>query len=227
MGTYTSNYNLFMPSIGEQGWGELVNENFITIDTTMSGLTTRVGTLESETDAVEERVGTLESKVSLLETEIGFIYVDVSPYGEVPIGTFTISVDNTNVTLSSTPTMNVYKEYYTPTISVNGLTYSLKRGFKTDNVVYGTISGNISVTTLEGEYKTGRYTLSLYVNDIKVETSGTATTATATRSFNFEDVSINVGDTIKASVVQTQTVTFPIVALTLTLNDISGNLYLS
>lgn len=33
MGTYTANYNLFMPSVGEQGWGDLVNGNFSTIDT--------------------------------------------------------------------------------------------------------------------------------------------------------------------------------------------------
>ena len=32
MGTYTTNKNLFMPTIGEQGWGELVNGNFETID---------------------------------------------------------------------------------------------------------------------------------------------------------------------------------------------------
>ena len=46
MGTYTSNYNLFLPTVGEQGWGDLVNGNFSTIDTTMSELNTRVGTLE-------------------------------------------------------------------------------------------------------------------------------------------------------------------------------------
>ena len=61
MGTYTTNYNLFMPSIGEQGWGELVNGNFVTIDSAMDGLNTRVGTLETETDAIEERVTTLEA----------------------------------------------------------------------------------------------------------------------------------------------------------------------
>ena len=64
MGTYTSNYNLFMPSIGEQGWGDLVNGNFTTIDTTMKGLNNRIGTLETEGDAVAQRVGTLESQVS-------------------------------------------------------------------------------------------------------------------------------------------------------------------
>ena len=48
MGTYTTNYNLFMPTVGEQGWGELVNENFTTIDTTMAGLNTRLTAVENE-----------------------------------------------------------------------------------------------------------------------------------------------------------------------------------
>ena len=61
MGTYTTNYNLFMPTIGEQGWGELINGNFTTIDTTMAGLNTRVGTLEIETTHIYGRVTTLEA----------------------------------------------------------------------------------------------------------------------------------------------------------------------
>ena len=47
MGTYTTNYNLFMPTVGENGWGELVNGNFATIDTTMKGLDSRIETLEN------------------------------------------------------------------------------------------------------------------------------------------------------------------------------------
>ena len=46
MGTYTVNYNLFMPTVGEQGWGELVNGNFTTIDTTIKRLSDTIGTLE-------------------------------------------------------------------------------------------------------------------------------------------------------------------------------------
>ena len=34
MGTYTTKLNLYKPTIGEQGWGELVNENFDKIDAT-------------------------------------------------------------------------------------------------------------------------------------------------------------------------------------------------
>ena len=47
MGTYTTNYNLFMPTIGETGWGELVNGNFVSIDNSMKGLSTRIETLEN------------------------------------------------------------------------------------------------------------------------------------------------------------------------------------
>ena len=47
MGTYTTNYQMYMPTIGEQGWGELVNGNFTTIDMTMKGLNARLTTVES------------------------------------------------------------------------------------------------------------------------------------------------------------------------------------
>ena len=50
MGTYTNNYNLFLPTVGEQGWGELVNGNFTTIDTTMKSLDTRLTAVENEVD---------------------------------------------------------------------------------------------------------------------------------------------------------------------------------
>ena len=48
MGTYTTNYNLFMPTVGETGWGTLVNGNFATIDTTMKSLSNRITAVENE-----------------------------------------------------------------------------------------------------------------------------------------------------------------------------------
>ena len=48
MGTYTTNYNLFMPTVGETGWGTLVNTNFSTIDTTMKALSNRITAVENE-----------------------------------------------------------------------------------------------------------------------------------------------------------------------------------
>ena len=48
MGTYTTNYNLFMPTVGETGWGTLVNTNFSTIDSTMKSLSNRITAVEGE-----------------------------------------------------------------------------------------------------------------------------------------------------------------------------------
>ena len=48
MGTYTTNYQLYMPSVGETGWGILVNGNFTTIDTAMKGLSNRITVVENE-----------------------------------------------------------------------------------------------------------------------------------------------------------------------------------
>ena len=48
MGTYTTNYQLYMPTVGETGWGTLVNTNFSTIDTTMKGLNNRITAVENE-----------------------------------------------------------------------------------------------------------------------------------------------------------------------------------
>ena len=47
MGTYTTNYNLFMPTVGETGWGELVNENFETIDAELKSLNTKLASTVS------------------------------------------------------------------------------------------------------------------------------------------------------------------------------------
>ena len=48
MGTYTTNYQLYMPTVGEIGWGTLVNGNFSTIDTTMKNLSNRIAAVENE-----------------------------------------------------------------------------------------------------------------------------------------------------------------------------------
>ena len=48
MGTYTTNYNLYMPTIGETGWGTLINGNYQTIDSTMKGLSNRITAVENE-----------------------------------------------------------------------------------------------------------------------------------------------------------------------------------
>lgn len=48
MGTYTTNYQLYMPTVGENGWGTLINGNYQTIDATMKGLSNRITAVENE-----------------------------------------------------------------------------------------------------------------------------------------------------------------------------------
>ena len=73
MGTYTANYQLYMPTVGEQGWGELMNGNLTTIDTTMKSLSNSIGTLETETDAFDSRIKALEKTIpeeGVIDSEI-------------------------------------------------------------------------------------------------------------------------------------------------------------
>ena len=96
MGTYTTNYNLFMPSIGEQGWGDLVNGNFTTIDTTMNSLNTKVGTLETEMDAVEEKVTALEP-LSIIQVDSNknvTFPAGITAIGGITFNTVTVSPSN-------------------------------------------------------------------------------------------------------------------------------------
>lgn len=72
MGTYTTNYNLYMPTIGEQGWGDLINGNYQTIDTTMKSLSNSIGTLETETTTFDERITVLENNTSNLGKTLSY-----------------------------------------------------------------------------------------------------------------------------------------------------------
>ena len=112
MGTYTANYQLYMPTIGEQGWGELINGNYQTIDTTMKSFSNRIGTLETETDALaamandhEERITTLEDTiedtiisgegdVTFASINPGYIYVPVNKTYGVPLINISKSYQN-------------------------------------------------------------------------------------------------------------------------------------
>ena len=149
MGTYTTNYQLYMPSIGEQGWGELVNGNFSTIDTTIKGLDTRVGTLETETDAVEERVTALEAG-EFESADIGTLKVDsiVMPtlsyngYANIEALGTSSGIHNMSVTLFSSPF---------PISGVISLKTNTDKGAKVDII---TTSGTVThtLTTTQTEY---------------------------------------------------------------------------
>ena len=70
MGTYTTNYNLFMPTVGETGWGTLVNENFSIIDSKMKEISTKV-------DSIDTEISTLKTSfTATYYTVVNFTCVD-------------------------------------------------------------------------------------------------------------------------------------------------------
>ena len=153
MGTYTANYQLYMPSIGEQGWGDLMNGNLTTIDTTMAGLNTRVGTLETETDAVAQRVTTIEEVVSNggaiksssitnsgSITSTGVINANGGIKGNLTgkinvnatlsntgfvVGSYNVSIAQRNLSTSIPVTYTVTEKYSTFPLNLDTCTYSL------------------------------------------------------------------------------------------------------
>ena len=54
MGTYTPNYNLYMPSVGEQGWGDLVSNNFEILDTVILN---NLNNLQDQIDVINTNIG--------------------------------------------------------------------------------------------------------------------------------------------------------------------------
>ena len=96
MGTYTANYQLYMPSIGEQGWGDLMNGNLTTIDTTMNGLSNRITTCEgygSRITAIENEVNGNLSCTSV--TTSGTITSGGKITGNGGVGTTTLTTSGT------------------------------------------------------------------------------------------------------------------------------------
>ena len=209
MGTYTTNYNLFMPSIGEQGWGTLVNGNFSTIDTTMKELDTRLITVENEVNGnlsctSVTTSGTIES-MGLITANGGVkgaLYVNgqittikMSNYSPVYAGTLeqtiTVSCRYNATSTSSTIIASA------PTIL--SITYPVRVGpgiyirtasdIKSGSI--GSVSRSVSLTvtnaSLSSEKKTrGR----LYVNGSsigEVVASGISNTSTATYTINSGD----------------------------------------
>ena len=100
MGTYTTNYNLFMPAIGEQGWGTLVNGNFTTIDNTMKGLDTRLTAVESE---VNGNLNCTSVTTSGTITSMGVITANGGVNGKINVDSYGEDANNLKLLTVSIP----------------------------------------------------------------------------------------------------------------------------
>ena len=77
MGTYTPNYNLYMPEVGETGWGQLVSNNFAIIDgmDKIDSITTTFTVLTSTTVNIDSSYITYDSTTI---SSYAYIYSDIS-----------------------------------------------------------------------------------------------------------------------------------------------------
>ena len=77
MGSYTPNYNLYMPDVGETGWGQLVSNNFAIIDgmDKIDSITTTFTILTSTTTNIDSSYITYDS---ITTSSYAYIYSDTS-----------------------------------------------------------------------------------------------------------------------------------------------------
>lgn len=131
MGTYTTNYNLFMPTVGETGWGTLVNTNFSTIDSTMKGLNDRITAVENEVNGalsctsvttsgkitgnggIAGTIGTFSGAVTgstingATITSTKFNGATIAANGNITAGTYNGVVIKSSGTITVTPTSSI------------------------------------------------------------------------------------------------------------------------
>lgn len=173
MGTYTANYQLYMPTIGEQGWGELVNGNFTTIDTAMKGLSDRATALENVDITFNTRITKLEagelSKLVLydLKTTPG-------------IGTLSITSSN-DVTITAAVGNNV-------TVDINVSATSNHPYYEV-----GSVSGNMTVPFSWRVNNAGMSRFNVYADDVLVvDNASTNSSGSSSGKFNVP-ISLTLG----------------------------------
>lgn len=109
MGTYTTNYQLYMPTVGETGWGTLVNANFTTIDTTIKGLSNRITAVENEVNgALSCTSVTTSGKI----TGNGGIAGTTGTFSGAVTGTSFNGALKNSGTITVTPTSQFYAFWY-------------------------------------------------------------------------------------------------------------------
>lgn len=198
MGTYTTNYQLYMPTIGEQGWGELINGNYQTIDTTMKSLSNRITAVENEVNGAlsctsvttsgtitstgkitaNGGIGTTTLTASSTSTFTGKITAN-GGIGTKALTTTSISnsgnMTNTG-TLTSTGMVYANGGITTPSISGVTLINSVYRIIpnQTSGYPYCTYNGNSSTTSKDSYANLASFCIPISTNFELSETTFTA-----------------------------------------------------
>lgn len=196
MGTYTANYNLFLPTIGEQGWGDLINGNFTTIDTTLKSLSNSIGARIGKTTATQPTHWSPAQKFTCtmsishqneLNLGIKTRTNTYTPDTAILVGWDSIENGLTSYTVDYTPRDS---HYYITDMTINFIDYitnqtvaesthmlgSSAKSIAIDNVpMFAKIEINSTVSNL-GDYSTivSTYVITRSCGDIYIEPKGTS-----------------------------------------------------
>ena len=141
MGTYTTNKNLFMPTVGETGWGELVNGNFTTIDTFLKPISLSGSTYTFTGNQKGGSISATSITNSGTLTSTGKITANGGIVGTT--GTFSGDVSGANASFESINAHRIFYEYIlvnnnTELLGVNYLSFG-----STNIVANGTFQINL------------------------------------------------------------------------------------
>ena len=164
-----------MPSIGEQGWGELVSNNFEILDTNLNDLQNHIDTIDTQINTINTNIGN-GTRVLFISTPI----ITTSNFGKYA------SYDNNNVYIASfgnTTIESIPKPPHSCRLMIISVSGDL------------IISGNIDTypTTLQSETPPNSETTNTYTNTIKFSEI-LPFTLTYTANANNSQITMEYGD---------------------------------
>ena len=153
MGTYTANKNLYMPSVGETGWGTLMNTNLSTIDNFLKPITVSGSTYTFTGNHVGNQSGGSISATSITNsgtlTNTGKITGNGGIAGTT--GTFSGAVTSKNISSAGFIPFTILLYGTVPTIYGNvGVPFYMSNigaGAYTQLVLFNRIAGSMTANT--------------------------------------------------------------------------------
>ena len=115
MGTYTANKNLYMPTVGDQGWGDLMNTNLSTIDTFLKPITVSGSTYTFTGNLVGNQSGGSVSATSISNSGTSTFTGKITANGGIGTKALTATSISNSGTLTQTGTST-----FTGKITANG-----------------------------------------------------------------------------------------------------------
>ena len=222
MGTYTANKNLYMPSVGEQGWGDLMNTNLSTIDNFLKPITESGGTYTFTGNHVGNQSGgsisatSISNSGTLTNTGTSTFTGKITANGGIGTKALTATSISNSGTLTQTGTST-----FTGKITANGGVNDYEE--RITALESGEFNGEVSAETFNGALRviptfadTGIGSYDVTLNSMTESASGSnASGSTSTLTTNTITVS-------NVSVIKKQGFDFDLVPL-----KVSGTLSMS